>query len=95
MIHVCSLARLHATLDESGARSIVTLLRLSDQVQRPSHISPRNHLVLAVDDINVPIDGYTAPADEHIQRLLELFRRHQPLDRGSLRRGLRAQPYAR
>jgi predicted protein tyrosine phosphatase len=75
MIHVCSLARLHATLDESGARSIVTLLRLSDQVQRPSHISPRNHLVLAVDDINVPIDGYTAPADEHIQRLLEFVGR--------------------
>src|SRR3974377_2337979 len=75
MIHVCSLARLHATLDESGARSIVTLLRLSDQVQRPSHISPRNHLVLAVDDINVPIDGYTAPADEHIERLLEFVGR--------------------
>ena len=53
MIHVCSLARLHATVDETGARHIVTLLRLVDRVQRPSRIAPENHLVLAVDDITI------------------------------------------
>ena len=52
MIHVCSLARLHATVDETGARHIVTLLRQSDRVERPSHIAPDNHLVLSVDDIS-------------------------------------------
>ena len=46
MIHVCSLARLHATVDETGARHIVTLLRLTDRVERPRHIAPENHLVL-------------------------------------------------
>lgn len=71
MIHVCSLARLHATIDESGARSIVTMLRLSDRVQRPSHIAPENHLILALDDIVAPIEGYTAPGEEHVQRLIE------------------------
>ena len=71
MIHVCSLARLHATVDETGARHIVTLLRLVDRVQRPTHIAPENHLVLAVDDITTPIDGYTAPAHEHVQRLID------------------------
>ena len=71
MIHVCSLARLHATVDEAGARHIVTLLRLVDRVQRPSHIAPENHLVLAVDDITMPMDGYTAPAHEHVQRLVD------------------------
>ena len=40
MIHVCSLSRLHATVDETGARHIVTLLRLVDRVQRPAHIAP-------------------------------------------------------
>jgi predicted protein tyrosine phosphatase len=70
MIHVCSLARLHATVDETGARHIVTLLRLVDRVQRPSHIAPENHLVLAVDDITMPMDGYTVPAHEHVQRLV-------------------------
>jgi len=71
MIHVCSLARLHATVDETGARHIVTLLRLVDRIQRPTHIAPENHLVLAVDDITMPVDGYTAPAHEHVQRLIE------------------------
>ncbi len=71
MIHVCSLARLHATVDKSGARHIVTLLRLSDRVERPAHIAPENHLVLAVDDISAPMEGYTAPGDEHVARLIE------------------------
>ncbi len=71
MIHVCSLARLHATVDETGARHIVTLLRLVDRVQRPTHITPENHLVLAVDDITMPMDGYTAPAHDHVQRLID------------------------
>ena len=70
MIHVCSLARLYATVDETGARHIVTLLRLVDKVQRPTHIAHENHLVLAVDDIAVPMDGYTAPAQDHVQQLI-------------------------
>jgi predicted protein tyrosine phosphatase len=70
MIHVCSLSRLYATVDETGARHIVTLLRLIERVQRPTHIAPENHLVLAVDDIIAPQDGYTAPAEEHIKRLI-------------------------
>jgi predicted protein tyrosine phosphatase len=71
MIHVCSLARLHATVYETGARHIVTLLRLTDRVERPRHIAPENHLVLAVDDITAPVEGYTAPADDHVQRLID------------------------
>jgi predicted protein tyrosine phosphatase len=71
MIHVCSLARLHATVDETGARHIVTLLRLTDRVERPSHIAPENHLVLAIDDISMPMDGYTVPAQEHVERLID------------------------
>ncbi|MGH6683631.1 MAG: tyrosine phosphatase family protein [Pseudolabrys sp.] len=71
MIHVCSLARLYATIDETGARHIVTLLRLSDRVERPRHIVPENHLVLAVDDITAPAEGYTAPGQEHVKRLID------------------------
>jgi len=71
MIHVCSLARLHATIDETGARHVVTLLRIADRVERPTHIAPENHLVLAMDDITTPIDGYTAPAHEHVQQLID------------------------
>ena len=109
MIHVCSLARLYATVDETGARHIVTLLRLTDRVERPAHIAPENHLVLSVDDISAPMDGYTCPGDEHVARLIDfrrqlgprgahggaLLRRHQPLHRRRLRRRLRAQSQAR
>src|SRR5450755_1413110 len=71
MIHVCSLARLHATVEKTKARHIITLLRLIDRVERPGHIHPDNHLVLAVDDIAEPEDGYTAPGTEHVQRLID------------------------
>ncbi len=71
MIHVCSLARLHATVDETGARHIVTLLRLTDRVERPAHIAADNHLILSIDDISSPTDGYTCPADEHVSRLID------------------------
>jgi predicted protein tyrosine phosphatase len=70
MIHVCSLARLHATVDETGASHIVTLLRLTDRAKRPHHIAPENHLILGVDDIAEAIDGQILPADEHVERLL-------------------------
>ena len=40
MIHVCSLARLYATVEETRARHVVTLLRLVDRVQWPRHIVP-------------------------------------------------------
>jgi predicted protein tyrosine phosphatase len=71
MIHVCSLARLRATVNGTGARHIVTLLRLTDRVERPSHIAADNHLVLSIDDICMPIEGYTCPGDEHVLRLIE------------------------
>jgi predicted protein tyrosine phosphatase len=70
MIHVCSLARLHATVDETGARHIVTLLRVSDRVVRPAQVLPENHLVLGIDDITSPLEGYTAPGEEHVARLI-------------------------
>ena len=74
MIHVCSLARLHETVLNTGARHIVTMLRDPDRLQRPRHISARNHLVLSMDDITTPIDGYTAPSEEHVTRLVEFLK---------------------
>jgi predicted protein tyrosine phosphatase len=71
MIHVCSLARVHATVDQTGARHMITLLRTVDRVTRPARITPENHLVVSIDDISSPLDGYTCPADEHVVRLIE------------------------
>jgi predicted protein tyrosine phosphatase len=74
MIHVCSLSRLHRTVDETGARHIVTLLKDVDLVRRPDAILAANHLILGVDDITAPIEGYVAPADEHVTSLVTFVR---------------------
>jgi predicted protein tyrosine phosphatase len=74
MIHVCSLARLHETVDDTGARHIVSLLGDVDALDRPSCIVPENHLWLRFDDISSPLDGYIMPGEEHVTDLLEFVR---------------------
>jgi predicted protein tyrosine phosphatase len=75
MIHVCSLARLHQTVEQSGARHIVTLLKDTDLVQRPAGVLPDNHLIIGMDDIHEPLAGYVAPAEGHVAELLRFVRR--------------------
>jgi predicted protein tyrosine phosphatase len=74
MIHVCSLARLHATVEATGAHRVVTLMRDIELVRRPPTIGDADHLRLRLDDISEPIDGYTVPAEEHIAELLTFVR---------------------
>jgi predicted protein tyrosine phosphatase len=75
MIHVCSLARLHETVDGTGARHVITLLKHTDRVERPGSIVEANHLILGMDDIAVPMDGYVMPCEEHVCSLIEFVRR--------------------
>ncbi len=74
MIHVCSLARLYETVEATGARHVVTLLKDTDRVERPSSVVAANHLILSMDDISVPMDGYTLPCDDHVSALVEFVR---------------------
>src|SRR5439155_3805870 len=74
MIHICSLSRLHRTVATTGARHLVTLLRDTDLVQRPQGVNAADHLILGMDDITAPRDGYVAPADEHLSRLIAFVR---------------------
>src|SRR3981081_2282399 len=73
MIHVCSLARLHETVEDTGARHVVTLHQATP-VWRAPGIVAANHLLLDMDDIAVPLDGYVAPAEEHVHKLLGFVR---------------------
>jgi predicted protein tyrosine phosphatase len=70
MIHVCSLARLHATLEECRAQHVVTLLKQIELVTRPLPVPAGNHLHVCVDDIAEPADGYIHPGEEHVARLI-------------------------
>jgi predicted protein tyrosine phosphatase len=75
MIHVCSLARLHETVDDIGARHVITLLADSDRVERPAAIAEENHLWLRLHDISEPRDGYVLPDEDHVADLLSFVRR--------------------
>jgi len=75
MIHVCSLARLHSTVEETGARHIVTLMKDIAQVRRPQSVQQGNHLLLDMDDITIPIEGYVPPSKEHVERLISFVTR--------------------
>jgi predicted protein tyrosine phosphatase len=74
MIHVCSLAQLHRTVEDSGARHVITLLRDLHRVQRPASIVADNHLLLGMDDIPEPMDGYVAPCEDHVSKLIGFAR---------------------
>lgn len=70
MIHVCSLARLHQTVRDSGARHVVSVMKDISLVERPAAVRPEHHLHIAVDDITFPMDGYKHPSEEHVARLV-------------------------
>src|SRR5258708_7336483 len=74
MIHVCSLSRLHEPVAATGARHVVTLLKDVELVQRPGGIMSENHLILGMDDITGPLEGYVAPDDQHVTKLLSFVR---------------------
>jgi predicted protein tyrosine phosphatase len=75
MIHVCSLARLHETVEDTGARHVVSLIGDEASIERPSTIVAENHLWLRLHDISAPLDGYIIPEEEHIADLLSFVRR--------------------
>jgi predicted protein tyrosine phosphatase len=74
MIHVCSLTRLHATVAETGASHVVTLMKDVHMVRRPEAIAADRHLLVEMDDIPEPREGYRAPAEEHLADLFRFVR---------------------
>jgi predicted protein tyrosine phosphatase len=74
MIHVCSLSRLHQTVEDSGARHVVSLLGDEARIERPAAIAPENHLWLRLHDISSPLDGHVMPEEAHISDLLDFVR---------------------
>src|ERR1044071_7494919 len=69
MIHVCPLSRLYETVEQTGSRHVVTLLKQTDRVVWPQGLVPDNHLILGMDDIVEAAEGYVPPADGHIVML--------------------------
>ncbi len=74
MIHVCSLARLQETVEDTGARHVVSLLGDEARVECPSSVAPENHLWLRLHDISAPLDGYIVPGEQHVADLISFVR---------------------
>ncbi len=74
MIHVCSLARLHETVADTGARHVISLIGDEATVLRPRSVAAENHLRLRLHDISAPLDGYIMPDEEHVADLLQFVR---------------------
>jgi predicted protein tyrosine phosphatase len=82
MIHVCSLARLHETVQDTGASHVVTLIKDISLVTRPHSIAAENHLLIDMDDIIEELEGYVAPCETHVAdliRFIETWPRQAPL----------------
>jgi predicted protein tyrosine phosphatase len=74
MIHVCSLSRLNETIQETGARHVVSLIGNEANLERPPAIEPKNHLWLRMHDISAPLDGYILPGEQHVAELIDFVR---------------------
>ena len=74
MIHVCSLARLHETVERTGARHVISLINGGTVFTRPSNVDPTNHLFLGLNDIVEEMEGLVAPAEHHMHELLDFVR---------------------
>jgi predicted protein tyrosine phosphatase len=74
MIHVCSLATLPETVRLTGASHVLTVMANVEQVQRPSSVLAANHLKVSMDDITEQLDGFVAPSELHIEKVLNFVR---------------------
>ena len=68
-IHVCPQSRLTATLEASGARSVVTLLAVGQRAGLPP-MPGVARLMLDVSDIVAPRDGLALAGEAHLAELL-------------------------
>jgi len=74
MLHVCSLAALPDTVKATGASHILTVMANVAQVQRPGSVLEANHLRVQIDDITEHMDGFVAPSEQHIEKVLGFVR---------------------
>jgi predicted protein tyrosine phosphatase len=74
MIHVCSLSRLQQTVEDTGARHVVSLIGDEARLQRPACVAPEHHLWLCLHDISAPLEGCIMPGEQHVATLLDFVR---------------------
>ena len=74
-IYVCSLSRLEKTVDQTGARFIVSAINPWSIPQTPESVDDSNHLKMAINDIAAPHGDLVHPETSHIEQLID-FAKH-------------------
>ena len=69
-IVVCPLSRLAETVEQYGARHVVTLINQGTLFERPPLVPVANHLHVPVHDISEPMEGMVCPGEEHVNEFL-------------------------
>ena len=69
-IVICRLDQIAETAVLHNAREMVSLLAENQQFHRPGVIDQNRHLILGVNDIAEAQSGLTAPAEQHVDRLI-------------------------
>ena len=73
-VFVCPLSKVDATVAESGAGALVSLLSPGLSTPRPDAIAPERHLQLGLHDIVEAREGHVLARPEQIETLLAFFR---------------------
>lgn len=73
-IYVCPLAQIRRTVQESGARTLLTLINKGTPVPRPAEIAPERHRYVAISDIVEAQDGHILPGDAHVEEVIAVAR---------------------
>ena len=73
-IYVCPLSKIPATVRDTGARTMVTLINEGTPVPRPREIDEQSHLFVPISDITSAADGHILPAAVHVEQVLAFVR---------------------
>ena len=79
-LHICSLAKLHETVEKTGARHIVTLLSDGTPMKRPESVAAERHLQLITSDITAPMEGHILPGAHHVESLIQFVKSWDRID---------------
>jgi predicted protein tyrosine phosphatase len=73
-IVVSPLVKLAETAVRSKAGCMISLLGLGHDFHRPAVIPAERHLILGVNDVTAALEGLIAPAEAHVQAVIDFAR---------------------
>jgi predicted protein tyrosine phosphatase len=74
LLHVCSLATVHETINAAGASHLITVINAQTMLDTPAAIRAGRHLKIAVNDIAAPQPGLVHPSTEHVGEIIGFAR---------------------